>query len=202
MLSLRDIYTRWCVRKAQRTIRDSSHPKPWTAYTVTISRNTHQHPRQVLSTGNQTETELVPVTPHTHPTNLICTATLSLTLTGLTIILQPDILFALIHTVLHCKGICVLGLPPYIACDCHMHLVSKAVVLSILSYLSDFPTFPLKQRVVQFDNEKYYLLNLYLINLYTYHNPKLTLTPYSNSDTLNIVVQREKRMQYLCAHAQ
>lgn len=48
--------------------------------------------------------------------------TLSLTLTGLTVILQPDILFALIHTVLHCKGMCILGLHHIL----HAHLVGGA----------------------------------------------------------------------------
>ncbi len=34
---------------------------------------------------------------------------------------------------------------------------------------------PLKQWVVQFDNENYYLL-IFFINVYTYHNPKFALT--------------------------
>ncbi len=118
--------------------------------------------------------------------------TLSLTLTGLTIILQPDILFALIHTVLHCKGICVLGL----------HHILHAIVIRISSVKPLFCRFvlpcqiflpPIKTEGSTIRQRKILPVKLYLINLYTYHNPKLTLTPYSNSDTLNIVVQREKK---------
>ncbi len=112
-----------------------------------------------------------------------------------------------------------------------------------------FGNLPLKQRVVQFDNEKCYLLNYVLlmctptttlnlsleecryskyvlysrwwiegiqlpetnnkyfvsiglcfINVYTYSKPKPT--PYSNADTLNNVVQHEKKDEILmCACA-
>ncbi len=39
-------------------------------------------------------------------------------------------------------------------------------------------------------------IRLCFINVYIYPNP--TPTPYSNADTVNIVVQREKRMIYGC----
>ncbi len=51
-------------------------------------------------------------------------------------------------------------------------------------------------------NNKYFFLPIRLcfINVYTYHNPNPT--PYSNTDTLNIVVQIEKKYAILmCACA-
>ncbi len=42
-------------------------------------------------------------------------------------------------------------------------------------------------------------IKLWFINVYTYPTPKPT--PYSNADTLNIV-QRKKKDEMLCAHAQ
>ncbi len=107
--------------------------------------------------------------------------TLSLTLTGLTIILQPDILFALIYTVLHCKGICVLGL----------HHILHAIVIRITSVKPVFCRFvlpcqiflpPIKTVGSTIRQRKILPVKLYLINLYTL-NPKLTLTVSHSSQT-------------------
>ncbi len=69
-----------------------------------------------------------------------------------------------------------------------------------LSYPVRFCYLPLKQWVVQFDNEKCYLLDCVLLTSTPTQTPKLT--PYCNADTFNIVVQREKKDSTLmCACA-
>lgn len=106
-----DIYARFffLLRKAHRTVRDSSHTSHGLLSPLPSGRHYHRNSTSRLQdkflpqairlnwtrTSNTTQQQ-----PHMH-------CTLSVTLTGLwlTIILHPDILFALIHTVLHCKDI-------------------------------------------------------------------------------------------------